>query len=65
MTQEEKRVSCLERRMKFLEHRTTNGKNKQLSYDCEELLALRWAIWKLKEGSRPAVRLPIRQEDMI
>lgn len=65
MTQDEKRVCCLERRMKFLALRTTNGKNKQLSYDCEELLALRWAVWKLRDVFRPVVRLPIRQEDIL
>ena len=66
MTQEEKRVQCLERRMQFLEVRTRKGTDKRLSYDCEELLALRWAVWKLRTPAvgPKAVRLPICQEDL-
>jgi hypothetical protein len=44
MRNEEKRIRCLERRMKFLLNRTDNGKNRALSYDCEEVSALKWAI---------------------
>lgn len=63
MTQDEKRIRCLRRRMDFLVVRTDGGKNKSLSYDCEELLALKWAIFRLSPVKK-AVRLPIRSEDI-
>lgn len=44
MTFDEKRLSCLERRMRFLKIRTDNGTNRNLSYDCQEMSALNWAI---------------------
>jgi len=44
MSLAEKRLRCLERRMEFLKNRTDNGRNKNLSYDCEEMHALAWAI---------------------
>jgi hypothetical protein len=51
--------------MEFLAVRTENGKNKNLSYDCEELLALKWAIFMLSAVKKPPFRLPIRSEDFI
>ena len=44
MKPEEKRIKCLKRRLKFLLLRTDNGTNKLLSYDCEEIIALKWVI---------------------
>lgn len=67
MNQEEKRIRCLERRMKFLEARTNHGKKKALSYDCSELSALRWAIWKLRSELDivpEKLSLPIHSEDI-
>lgn len=55
--------------MKFLLARTDNGRNRELSYDCEEIYALNWAIGVLrailaKTEAPVAPRLPIRAEDV-
>lgn len=66
MKSEERRVKCLERRMNFLLQRTDNGTNRTLSYDCEEIYALKWAIGILRAmmAKPEAPRLPIRSEDI-
>ncbi len=45
----EKRLRFLERRMKFLETRTDHGRNKTLSYDCEEMNAIKWVLTIVRE----------------
>ena len=49
MTKDRERLSSLIRRMNHLALRTEEGRNRELSYDCQEMFALRWAIKVCKE----------------